>query len=455
MATITKLTQIAYSEGLTHKAVREAINSNSTKADTNFANLNTENKAIVNDLGPLTPVKFNLESPNDTLSDVQSFINGYSSTKYGAETGQYVPIWGTGGTYGHFMGNLMFEKYVVAGATATGPFDAVARVICASGKVLKATYTVTTNGTNMVTGMTLEGIEEMAEVAQSVLEDLQRTADDAMEMATGAADVAGTANSKAEAAQTAAEAADSKAQTAQTAASAAAEAANEAKSTAQTATEKANQASTTAKLAGDTATEAKNTANTAKQTADAASTAATEAKSTANNANATANAANSKAADAEETALDALALAQMTNGQAVMAQFDTMPLGAKTMDSNVNYDVATLPTSGVTIEFYQSVNIGGKVRQKGVFVAKTASRYYVNWKAEPIQGIADSRLFNDGRQTTADTNPQQYLIAGSFAQTNGIQAGSIFICRATGRMVIKDTTGSDGWKYLDSTHWPE
>lgn len=161
MATITKLTQIAYSEGLTHKAVREAINSNSTKADTNFANLNTENKAIANDLGPLTPVKFNLESPNDTLSDVQSFINGYASTKYGAETGQYVPIWGTGGTYGYFMGNLMFEKYVVAGATVSGPFDAVARVICASGKVLKATYTVTTNGTNMVTGMTLDGIEEI------------------------------------------------------------------------------------------------------------------------------------------------------------------------------------------------------------------------------------------------------------------------------------------------------
>lgn len=159
MATITKLTQIAYSEGLTHKAVREAINSNSTKADTNFANLNTENKAIANDLGSLTPVKFYLESPNDTLSDVQSFINGNGTTKYGVETGQYVPIWGTGGTYGYYMGNLMFEKYVVAGATATGPFGAVARVICASGKVLKATYTVTTNGTNMVTGMTLEGID--------------------------------------------------------------------------------------------------------------------------------------------------------------------------------------------------------------------------------------------------------------------------------------------------------
>lgn len=161
MATITKLTQIAYSEGLTNKAVREAVNSNSTKADTNFANLNTENKAIANDLGPLTPVKFNLESPNDTLSDVQSFINGNGTTKYGVETGQYVPIWGTGGTYGYYMGNLMFEKYVVAGATATGPFGAVARVICASGKVLKATYAVTTNGTNMVTGMTLDGVEEI------------------------------------------------------------------------------------------------------------------------------------------------------------------------------------------------------------------------------------------------------------------------------------------------------
>lgn len=191
---------------------------------------------------------------------------------------------------------------------------------------------------------------------------------------------------------------------------------------------------------------------TAKTTADAAKSTADTAKSTADTAKTTADAAKSAADDTARTQVltpSGTIPFDELHGEKLVLGSESNDLTPVDLDSDV--------VLGVKVCLYSSTDRAGKLRAKGVFVAKLTlkgseeGRYALNWKASAKYGVQDSRQYNNATRTGDATG---YITEDNYEQNGGLVHGNLFWCKVDKKVYHYTTGTTDNYGvfvYPDST----
>lgn len=141
-------------------------------------------------------------------------------------------------------------------------------------------------------------------------------------------------------------------------------------------------------------------------------------------------------------------------------------------DNSMGYDIADpdAADSGITkanIILAQTVTYNGGTRAKGTFVAQftTASgtKYALNWKHSSKLGLADSRYYNNAGANPftsgTATDPTKYITDdATFKSTKfrGIRGENTYLCKGTGAVYVRDAQSTEWYKVvIDPRMWVE
>lgn len=399
-AALQTLSQISYSESLTHRQVREAINSNSTKANANFEGLDAE----IKDAAPYNEVEIDLTGMDEgtwypvvidvydavyfTVPPKCSVMRFKVSTRLGKSG---VPSWCT-----HNRGFSV-------------------DLIWTDGQVFYGVNTAT---------RTIEYYEEKFTTGGPCVGGLNRMGQAGMEFfyARGG----GKYNVRVEGCDASITAYDEPfTVSGDTVAPVTTAPARPKKLLTEEEKAKYDQAATDASTADAKATTAQNTANAANSKATNAQTAAQTAVSQSATAKSAADAAAAAAADAL-AAVDGFVKNVLTFGEVTSGTYS--PGSGELSFTSVKAQ------AGDSVTFCAIINNGGQRRGGGTFLLRRGSQRYINWTEGA--GIEASTGYN---AVEAD------VTQGTFTTRAGIVEGRVFISSLTAQIVVCAPRTSDGY----------